>query len=841
MKVWLITGCATGFGAQLAQAVLNRGDAVVATDVYLAPLDHLRSPHASQLLAAAMDVTDDQQIRAVVAQTIERFGRIDVLVNNAGLGMGGPFEEVDLAAARKLLDVNLIGTMVVTHAALPYMRQRGSGHIVCLSSDSGVVGFPFQNVYTASKFGVEGLMECLAHEVYPFGIHITLIEPCGTFKTTMPREAVAQAKAAIRQDSPYYQRVMSIAAGFERNWEAATEPVEVVKAILDVVDMPRPPLRRRVGTHERTELLSLRRTLPDAEFIALIRTATATGHERVQKQRGQANGGDLIVRTLKQEGVDRLFCIVGGHNYEIVNACIDAGIHVVDTRHEQAAAHMADAYARFTRAPGVVTVDGAPGLVNAFPGVQVAHESQVPMLVLTAQGSLAGRDIGVMQAIDQLRVMRSVTKWQRTCYDTKRLPEYTAAALRYALSGRPMPVFLDFPLEVLRANVSFGEAPEPHNYRTTALAYGDPTNVRQALDLLSSAKKPMILVGSGVWWGRAEEELRAFAEQTGIPVLARNLGRGIVPDDSPLGCGMMPYPANLADAFLVIGARLDWTIGYGRFPLFPMHAPVIQIDVVPEVIGKTRAIDVGIWGDAKAVLSQMIDAARDYTFDVSREWQMTAHGALPNIREEAFRKQKIDERDPSVPMHSLQLVRAYKRWADGRRDAITIVDGGYIAAFALEHLDCNTPGSVLWVGSTGHLGVGVPFANAAKLAHPARPVVALMGDGSFGLCAMEFDTAVRHNLPIIVVVANDEGWGEIRDGQRKRYGDTGVIASDFGIRRYDQMAVALGGYGEWVERPEEIGPALERAMRSGKPAFINVHTDPNQRSGIVSGLPWIIE
>lgn len=553
----------------------------------------------------------------------------------------------------------------------------------------------------------------------------------------------------------------------------------------------------------------------------------------------QLNGGDLVIRQLQKEGVSHIFTIVGGHNYEIVNACRAAGMRVVDVRHEQQAAHMAEGWARFNGGLGVCTADAAPGLVNLFGGIQVAYESQVPMLIVTAQGSLAGRDVGVMQAIDQLEIVRPVTKWQRTCYEMKRIPEYVAMAVRYARTGRPGPVFLDFPLELLRGQIDEEDVTFHDRPYTLSRAHAAHEDVQAALELLRQAQRPMLVVGSGVFWAGAGDDLAKFAQKSGIPVLARNMARGYVPDDSLLGLGMMPTAAIGADAYCVIGTRLEWTIGYGRPPLFAADARLIHVDIKPEVVGKTRTPDLGIAADAGAFIRQLSAAFDAAPFAVAAEWQQRAKGTVKAMAQQTADAVGIAARDTSRPMHSIQLVHALKAWLP--RESITVVDGGYIAAFALAELEARVPQGVMWVGITGHLGVGMGYAIAGKLANPHLPVVALMGDGSFGLCAMEFDTAVRHNIQVLVVIANDQGWGEIRDGQRRRFGEEGIIASQLGLTRYDQMAVALGGHGEFVQRPEELAPALERAVASGKPAIINVHTDPEQRSTTVTGMPWIIE
>ncbi|MFQ3633129.1 SDR family NAD(P)-dependent oxidoreductase [Roseiflexus sp.] len=839
-RTWLITGCATGFGARLAQQLLDHGECVVATDRSIDLLAHLDTADSARLLRLAMDVTDPAAIRRAVQRALAHFGRIDILVNNAGLGHGGPLEEASVEDIRRLFDVNIIGMMLVTQAVLPHMRAAGCGHIINLSSDSGVVGFPFQGVYTATKHAVEGFSDSLYQEVTPFGISVSVIQPCGMFKTDMPAHTIATAKATIRPDSPYYARAMRIAETLATAWEQSSDPQEVVDAIIEVADSIPPPLRRRVGTPDRTGLLGLRQRLSHEEFVKFIYSITGEGAARPTMPGGRVDGGRLVVRTLREAGVTCAFTIVGGHNYHLVNACREEGIRVIDVRNEMHAAHMADAFARFTRKPALLTVDAAPGLVNAVAGIEVAFEAQVPMIIACAQGSLAGRDIGVMQAIDQVRLVRPMTKWQRTCFDVKRLPEYTAASLRYATTGRPGPVFLDFPLEVMHAVVDEDTIAFPRNYRVTVGPPGDPMLVRQAFDVIRKARRPLLIVGSGVWWARGEEELRRFVAATGIPVLSRNLARGVIPDDHPLSAGFYPTPAAMADAFLVIGTRLDWTIGYGRFPLFSLDAPVVQVDIHPESIGKTRPIDVGIVGDAAQVLRQLNEmAAQCDNWAMEEGWPAMAHNSIAAMRTETAAAAGLETRSSARPMHSIQLMQALAACLP--RETIKVVDGGYSAAFAIQYLDAYVPGGVTWVGSTGHIGVGLGFAIGAKLAHPDLPVVAIMGDGAFGLCGMEFDTAVRHHLPIVVVIANDEGWGETRDGQRRRWGDAAVIGTNLGPTRYDELARALGGYGEYVERPEEIAPAIRRAFESGLPSIINVHTDPDQRSTAVTGLPWIVE
>lgn len=550
----------------------------------------------------------------------------------------------------------------------------------------------------------------------------------------------------------------------------------------------------------------------------------------------KVNGGDLVVRTLKREGVRQLFALSGGHIDTIFDACIDEGIRIIDTRHEQAAVHMADGWARVTRQPGVAAVTAGPGVVDAVPGVAVAYHGGAPVVLLGGRSSIEGIEQGRLQDMDQAELLRPITKWSKTVFDTRRIPEYVATALRHACSGRPGPVFLEIPVDVISREVDDADARIPERYRTNARPYGDPEAIRQAMLLLASAQRPVIVAGSGVWWSQAGEELLSLAETAGIPVLTRNMARGIVPDDHPLAVGFHPIALMQADALLVVGTRLDFTIGYGRPPLFAENAKVIQVDVEQRDLGKNRELDVGIVGDARAVLSQLVAEAKQRSFAVDPGWP-----SVVKMTRDAWRSALSEGMNSNAsPIHPVRLCREVSSFLD--RDAIVISDGGDIAGFTLQVFDANSCPSVVWVGSFGHLGVGIPYAIAAKLAYPDRQVVVMCGDGTFGLNGMEFDTAIRHKTPFVCVISNDGAWGMIKHDQEQRYGCDRVIGCELGVTRYDKVVEALGGYGEFVERPEDVQPALRRAFESGLPACINVATDPTVASGALSDsfIPWPI-
>jgi acetolactate synthase-1/2/3 large subunit len=543
-------------------------------------------------------------------------------------------------------------------------------------------------------------------------------------------------------------------------------------------------------------------------------------------------GGDLVVRALKEEGVKYIFGLSGGHINTIFDACIDFGIKIIDTRHEQAAVNMAEGWARFTGKPGVAVVTAGPGSVNAFPGVAVAMQSGSPVVIISGRSSIERRDIGAMQDMDQIEVMRPVTKWSRSVYQTNRICEYMTSAFRQAQSGRPGPVFLEIPIDIVDGQSHIEQVVWCKGYRTDHRPFGDPLAIERAAGLLTGAQRPVIIAGGGVWWSGAGEELRAFVEATHIPFYSRSMARGIIPDDHPLSGGMFPAGLTQADVALILGTKLDWTIAYGRPPIFHPEVKVIQVDIEQEEIGKNRPVEVGIPGDVRAVLAQLGQALRG-KYKAPESWAATVKAMMGGVRTQFAG----DVRKTGSPVHPARLAQEVREFLP--RDAALVIDGGDIAVFANVLLDAYSPGSLMWVGGFGHLGVGVPYANAAKLAQPERTVALLTGDGSFGLSLMELDTAVRHRIPIVCVVANDGGWGQIRRGQIAKYGKDRVVGSQLGNRPYHKMVEAMGGYGELVERAEDIKGALERAFKSGLPACINVITDPEPKFPGMD-FPWQI-
>jgi acetolactate synthase-1/2/3 large subunit len=533
----------------------------------------------------------------------------------------------------------------------------------------------------------------------------------------------------------------------------------------------------------------------------------------------KTDGGRLVVKALLREGVKYIFSLSGGHIAPIYNASLDEGVRIIDTRHEQAAAHMAEGWSLVTGEMGVCAVTAGPGLTDAVTAVANAQQSNTPLLVLGGRSALAENDRGSLQDIDQMALMKPITKWARICHQTRRIPEYVATAYRHALGGRPGPVYLEIPMDILYAKVEDSEVSFPNQYRTSSRPGGSPEALAAAADILTRAERPLILAGSGCLWSRAGDSLKTFAERTGMPVITRTGGRGVLPDSHPLAIsGSMLHtlsPLSMADTIVVLGSRLNFTLGYGRFFQAPMN--LIQVDIEPTELGFNRGPDVGIWGDIRLVLDDLV---RRVPEKPDRAWPREAKQMV----RDAIQAERSTYDLNAVPIHPRRLVEEVRDVVGG--EASFVCDGGDSMLWGSEAFPAERPAAVISTGPLGCLGVGLPFALAAKLAQPDRTVVLLSGDGSFGLNGMEIDTAVRHNLPVICVICNDQAWGMVKHGQEMLFGHDRTCGTELGVVRYDLMAQGLGGYGEFIERPEEIKPALERSLRYGKVSCINVMVDP---------------
>ena len=532
-----------------------------------------------------------------------------------------------------------------------------------------------------------------------------------------------------------------------------------------------------------------------------------------------SSGAQLLVRMLKAEGVRHIFTLSGLHIAPIYAACVEEGIQLVDTRHEQAAAHAADATARLTRGIGVCCVTAGPGVTDALTGIANAYAANSPVLLLGGAAPSFNAGKGSLQEMEQVDLFTRITKWSDRIPAPDRVPTFLAKAFRAMLTGRPGPVFLEVPWDVLGNGVEDADCPLPTSYRTRARQPGDPAYVQRAVELLAKAERPAVIAGSSIWWDDAPTQLAAFAERLNAPVYLNGAGRGCLPADHPHFFSQTRKDAlSEADVVLIAGTPLDFRLGYGAG--LGESAKIIQVDSDASEIGRNRAVDVGIIGDSRSVLQQLTAGLKDVRRDGA--W-------LGKLRERELAKaarQAEFEKSDQVPVHHFRLARELDTVARAAGDSMFVADGGNWVAIAAKVIGLRRPGRWLDPGPLGCLGVGAPFAIAAKLLHPDRPVFVIQGDGSFGFNGMDFETALRFKLPMIVVVGNDAAWGQIRLPQVQLYGPEKSPATTLAPTRYDRIVEAMGGYGEHVTEPAQIRPALERAVASGTVACVNVVLDP---------------
>jgi len=531
-------------------------------------------------------------------------------------------------------------------------------------------------------------------------------------------------------------------------------------------------------------------------------------------------GGRLVARMLKREGIGTVFTLSGLHVAPIYAGCVDEGIRIVDTRHEQAAAHAADAWARLTRGAGVAIVTAGPGVTDAVTGVANAWAANSPLVLLGGAAPTFNQGRGSLQEMPQVPLFQGITKWADRVPSADLVPSFLARAFRVARAGRPGPVFLEIPWDVLSNGADEALAAAQSRYRTDARLPGDPVKVEAALALLAGAERPVLVGGSSIWWDDAVGALERLATRTGIPVFLNGMGRGCLPPDHPSAFHLSRKEAlAAADVVLVVGTPLDFRMGYGTEPTFAPGARVIQVDVDAAEIGRNRPIDVGIVADARSLLDALAGARLS---SAAAAWRKSLR-EKEAAREE---RQRAFEGSDQRPIHHFRLAKAIATVAARAGDVTFVGDGGNVVAVAAKTIRVPRPGRWLDPGPLGTLGVGAPFAIAAKLLAPDRPVCVVQGDGSFGLNGMDYETAVRFGLPMVVVVGNDAAWGQIRVPQRALYGEEHAVATTLAPTRYDRVVEALGGEGEHVEDPEDLVPALERAFASGSVYCVDVTIDP---------------
>jgi thiamine pyrophosphate-dependent acetolactate synthase large subunit-like protein len=538
------------------------------------------------------------------------------------------------------------------------------------------------------------------------------------------------------------------------------------------------------------------------------------------------SGGHLVAKALKNEGVDTIFTLSGGHIIDIYDGCIDEGIRIIDVRHEQVAAHAADGYSRVTGRTGVAVVTAGPGTTDAVTGVANAYRAESPMLLIGGQGALTQHQMGSLQDLPHVDIMKPITKFASSVPSTARVADMVTMAFRECYNGAPGPSFLEIPRDVLDAKVPLEKAriPAPGKYRWSTKSLGDPRDIEKLGGILAKSKQPVVLLGTQVWTCRAAEEATRFAKTLNVPVFMNGAGRGTLPPGDSHGFQLTRrYAFNKADVIVIVGTPFDFRMGYGA--RLSKSATVVQIDMDYRTVGKNRDIDLGLVGDVGMILGAVADAAGKQGAEGRKAWLAELRAEEGRLLEERLPQIKSDAK----PIHPYRLVYEINEFLD--ENTVYIGDGGDIVTFSGQVVQPRGPGLWMDPGPLGTLGVGVPFVLATKLARPDRNVMALFGDGAFGLTGFDFETLVRNKLPFVGVVGNNSAWNQIRFGQIARFGkERGDIGNVMGDVHFDLFAKALGGYGEEVRDPKDIRPALERARESGLPSLINVWIDPEAYS-----------
>lgn len=531
----------------------------------------------------------------------------------------------------------------------------------------------------------------------------------------------------------------------------------------------------------------------------------------------------ILGQALKRQGFDTMFFLMGGPMLAAESACVAEGIRSIDVRHEQAAAMMAHAYARVKNRPGLCLTASGPGTLNLGTGLATSLMDCTPVVALGGSSSLRELGTGAFQEFDQVAAMRPLVKWAERVYEPRRIPELIDKAYTIAMSGKPGPVYLDLPGDLLYKQ--FDEAttvwPSYDKAKESVRAGGDPRMIDEALRLLANAQRPIVVSGSGVLWSQASEALTRFVDQTGIPFYTTPQGRGVIPEDHRY-CYLNARTQAFrdADVVLIVGTRVNYVLSHLKAPRFNGNAKIIRIDIDPTEVASTPRLDVALVGDARCVLEQLVQAnERRLSADRFEPWRKT----LSDLHAKRAMAQEPLLNSDRAPIHPLRLCREIRNFID--RDAVLVVDGQEILNFARQSIPSFLPGHRINSGTFGTMGVGLPYALGAQVACPERQVICLHGDGSLGINFMELDTAVRHRIPVITVVSLNGGWTS--DPHKVKAG------RELGLTRYHDMATALGCHASYVEQPEDIRPALERAReaaRDGIPALINVVTDPDAQA-----------
>lgn len=559
-----------------------------------------------------------------------------------------------------------------------------------------------------------------------------------------------------------------------------------------------------------------------------------TAHDTLAQKSSDANivsGGHLVAKALRNEGVDTIFTLCGGHIIDIYDGCIDEGIKIVDVRHEQTAAHAADGYARQTGKLGCVVTTAGPGCTNAVTGVATAFRSESPILHIGGQSSLTQHKMGSLQDLPHVDMMTPITKFASGVFSTERIADMISMAARECFTGAYGPSYLEIPRDILDAEIPLSQAriPEPGSYRTSVRSIGDPAEIEKMADILVNAERPAVLFGQQVWASNSHEECIEFVNALEIPAYMNGAARGMMKQSDPHCFDRTRSDAfKGADVILIVGTPFDFRMGYGKRITAPT---LLQIDLDYRTVGKNRDITMGIAGHPGAILSAVADAAsgrmKEGTKQQRKQW-------LASLRE--IEQTKLERLMPlflsdQAPIHPYRLAWEINEFLD--ENTIYIGDGGDVVTISAQAVRPRNPGQWMDPGALGSLGVGTGFSMAAKLAHPDKEVVCLYGDGSFGMTSFDMETSQRFGAPYLAIVGNNSAMNQIRYGQITKYGQNrGDVGNKLGDVPFGKFGEMIGGYGEEVKEASELQPALQRAReaihRTGRCAVVNVWIDPNE-------------
>ena len=543
------------------------------------------------------------------------------------------------------------------------------------------------------------------------------------------------------------------------------------------------------------------------------------------------SGGHLVAKALRNEGIDTIFTLCGGHIIDIYDGCIDEGIRIIDVRHEQVAAHAADGYARQTKKTGCVVTTAGPGCTNAVTGIANAFRAESPILHIGGQGALTQHKMGSLQDLPHVDLMTPITKFSAGVRSTERIADMVSMACRECHNGAPGPSYLEIPRDILDAEIDYEKAriPAADAYRASTNILGDPMDIEELADLLSNANRPCALFGTQVWTSDSTDDVINFIRAFNLPAYFNGSGRGTLPPGDPNHFGRTRRMAfDNADLILIVGTPFDFRMGYGR--RLSSEATVVQIDMDYRTVGKNRDVSLGLSGHPGTILKAVVEAAgsKNGGDTLERKTWLNQLQIEENSRAEKLKKLFLSDRKPIHPYRVAWEINELLT-----EDTIYIGDGGDVVTISAQAVQPRTPGHWMDPGPLGTLGVGTSFAMASKLAHPDKEVLCYYGDGSFGMTAFDMETANRFGAPYIAVIGNNSAMNQIRYGQIAKYGeergDIGNLLGDVPFSKFGEM---LGGYGEEVHDPAEIAPALRRAREqvagTGKSAVINIWVDPSE-------------